>query len=78
MRGLKDTYTDRLTLTVVEGSFEDISGKAKPYGIGSHGLVGLVGDSIEARKPGHEWGTTPEEARVVIQKHIETLLASKQ
>ena len=77
MRGLEKSHGDRLTLTVIEGSFEEISKKAKPYGVGSHGLVGLVGDSVKAREPGHKWGTSPEEARAVIQKHIETLLSSK-
>ena len=77
MRGLEKSYGDRLTLTVIEGSFDEISAMVKSYDIGSHGLVGLVGDEVKAREPGHKWGTSPEDARVVIEKHIETLLSSK-
>ena len=75
MRGLKSAYADRLTLTIVEGSFEDISAKAKPYDIGTHGLVGLEGNAVKTRETGHEWGTSPNEARIVIQKHIDKMLA---
>ena len=74
MRGLKNAYADKLTLTVIEGSFEEIAEKAKPYDIGNHGLVGLIGKTAIVREPGHAWGASTAEARGVLQKHIDALL----
>ena len=74
---MKKEYADRVSMSVIEGSVEEISEMVKAYNISTHGLVGLVGDNVKVRQPGHTWGPTPEKASVVIRKHIATLLTSK-
>ena len=74
---MKEEYADRVSMKVIEGTVEEIGEMVKAYDIDTHGLVGFVGDDIKVRQPGHTWGTTPEKAKGVIEKHIATLLASK-
>ena len=73
---MKEEYADRVSMSVIEGSVEEIGEKVKAYDIDTHGLVGFVGDTIKVRQRGHTWGPTPEKASVVIKKHIATLLGS--
>ena len=72
---MSQDYADRVTMTVIEGSVEEIAEKAKPYDIDTHGLVGLVGEEVLARQPGHAWGPTPEKARIIIKMHLDRMLS---
>ena len=72
---MSQEYADRVTMTVIEGSVEEITEKTKPYGIDTHGLVGLVGDEVLARQSGHAWGPTPEKARSIIKMHLDKMLS---
>ncbi len=57
-------------------SVEEIIAMDKPYKMKTHRLVGFVGDTLILKQPGHTWGPTPEKARIVIEKHVATLLAT--
>ena len=72
---MMNEYADRVSMSVIEGSVEEINEKVKAYDMKIHGLVGLVGDTLILKQPGHTWGPTPAKARVVIEKHVATLLA---
>ena len=73
---MKEEYADRISLSVIEGTVEEIGEMVKKFEIGTHGLVGFAGDTVKIRQPGHKWGPSPAKAKVVIKKHIDTLLAS--
>ena len=73
---MKKEYADRVSMSVIEGTVEEISKMVKAYNIDTHGLVGLVGDTVKVRQPGHTWGPTPEKASVIIKRHIAMLLTS--
>ena len=47
VRGMKDEYADRISLTVIEGTVEEIGEMVKEFDVGSHGLVGFVDGTVK-------------------------------